>query len=123
MGSITMHSVKVQYIGTFHGFYYHAWRESTIYWYISWVLLYCTMHSVKVQYFGTFHGFFYHAYCESTIYWFLLPAIRLGQYRADILGVLTGVSELLPALSADLVQLCRPSRDAPGGFPAKPGKR
>ncbi len=48
---------------------------------------------------------------------------RLGQYRADILGLLLGVSELLPALATDLAQLCRPSRDAAAGFPARPGKR
>jgi hypothetical protein len=48
---------------------------------------------------------------------------RVGQYRADILGLLRGVSELLPALASDLAQLCRPSREAPGAFPAKPGKR
>jgi hypothetical protein len=50
-------------------------------------------------------------------------AYRLGQYRADILGLLLGVSELLPALATDLAQLCRPSRDAAAGFPARPGKR
>jgi hypothetical protein len=47
----------------------------------------------------------------------------VSQYRADILGLLRGVSELLPALAGDLAQLCRPSREAPGAFPAKPGKR
>ncbi len=47
----------------------------------------------------------------------------MGQYRADILGLLRGVSELLPALASDLAQLCRPSRESPGAFPAKPGKR